>query len=64
MRGSDTTHAHTLHKTQNENTKRKRKKQVEKGRQRKKAKYAGIKQRKARKNIVSINLQLVFINNN
>ena len=55
---SYTTHSYT-------NTHKKRKKKlVEKERQHKKAKYASIKQRKARKNIVLINLQLIFMNRN
>ena len=37
---------------------------VKKERQQKKAEYAGIKQRKARKNMVLINLQLIFVNKN
>ena len=54
---SYTTHSYT-------NTQKKEKKLVEKERQHKKAKYASIKQRKARKNIVLINLQLIFMNRN
>ena len=58
-----TTHSYT------KRTLTKRKKIVEKERQQEKAKYASIKQRKARKKysvdtLVLINLQLVFINKN
>ena len=55
------THTHT-------HTKKEKKKLVKKKerkeRQQKKAKYASIKQRKFRKNMVLINLQLIFINKN
>ena len=40
------------------------KKEKRKERQQNKAKYASIKQRKVRKNMVLINLQLIFINKN
>ena len=40
------------------------KKEKRKERQQKKAKYASIKQRKFRKNMLLINLQLIFINKN
>ena len=52
----------TTHHTQ-PNTKHTQKKE-RKERQQKKAKYASIKQRKFRKNMLLINLQLIFINKN
>ena len=54
-----------IHHTQvHKHTKKREKKLVEKERRHKKAKYASMKQRKARKNIVLINLQLIFMNRN
>ena len=44
--------------------KKKGKKLVEKERQKKKAKYASIKQRKARKSIILVNVQLIFSKKN
>ena len=52
------------HKKKGEKKTCKKKKKERKERQQKKAKYAGIKQRKFRKNMVLINLQLIFINKN
>ena len=52
VKGPGNKHHTQLHK----HTQKKEKKLVEKERQHKKAKYASIKQRKARKNIVLINL--------
>ena len=54
---------HTAH-TATQNTRTKGKKLVEKERQQKKAKYISIKQWKPEKNIVLINLQLIFIDKN
>ena len=63
---SGTTHAHTLHKTQNKKIKKtgEKEKREEKKRQQEKAKYTNIKQRKARKNIVLVNQQLIFSSKN
>ena len=52
------------HKKKGEKKTCKKKKKERKERQQKKAKYASIKQRKFRKNMVLINLQLIFINKN
>ena len=54
------THTHTKKKEKKKLVKKKERKE----RQQKKAKYASIKQRKFRKNMVLINLQLIFINKN
>ena len=56
------THTHTQKKEKKKTCKKKKKERKE--RQPKKAKYASIKQRKFRKNMVLINLQLIFINKN
>ena len=52
------THPHTHKKGEKKLVKKEKRKE----RQQKKAKYASIKQRKVRKNMVLINLQLIFIN--
>ena len=64
-----TTHHTQLHTKHTHTHKKKEKKKLvkkekRKERQQKKAKYASIKQRKFRKNMVLINLQLIFINKN
>ena len=56
-----TKHTHTQKKRRKKLVKKKKER---KERQQKKAKYASIKQRKFRKNMVLINLQLIFINKN
>ena len=56
-------HTHT-HKKKGEKKTCKKKKKERKERQQKNAKYASIKQRKFRKNMVLINLQVIFINKN
>ena len=56
IKGSGNTHHTQLHK----HTQKNEKKLVEKERQHKKAKYASVKQRKTRKNIVLI----IFMNRN
>ena len=62
---NDCTTHHTQPNTKHTHTKKKEKKKKErKERQQKKAKYARIKQRKFRKNMVLINLQVIFINKN
>ena len=58
----NTKHTHTH--IQKKEKKKLVKKKERKERQLKKAKYASIKQRKVRKNMVLINLQLIFINKN
>ena len=58
----NTKHTHTKKKGEKKTCKKKKKERKE--RQQKKAKYASIKQRKFRKNMVLINLQLIFINKN
>ena len=54
------THTHIQKKEKKKLVKKKERKE----RQQKKAKYASIKQRYFRKNMVLINLQLIFINKN
>ena len=62
----DTTHSYTQNTPTHTKKGEKKlvKKEKRKERQQKKAKYASIKQRKFRKNMLLINLQLIFINKN